>query len=133
MVSTTKIASGFPLLMKFILERSARLFSKQELVDRDFRYVYHDAYERMGCLANALGNLGIDMGDRVATLSWNTHRHFELYWAIPCMGAILHPVNVRLHPEQIAQIVNHAEDKVIFLDEDFIPLVEGLRKELNNH
>ncbi len=116
--------------MKFLLERSARLFSKQELVDRDFRYTYQDSYRRMRCIANALENLGIGVGDRVATLAWNTHRHFELYWTIPCMGAILHPVNVRLHPEQIAQIVNHAEDKVVFLEEDFLPLVEGLRREL---
>lgn len=130
MVSTIKIASNFPLLMKFILERSAQLFGKQELADRDFKYTYRDAYERMGCLANALKNLDVEMGDRVATLGWNTHRHFELYWTIPCTGAVLHPVNVRLHPEQIAQIVNHAEDKVLFLDEDFIPLVEDLKKDL---
>jgi fatty-acyl-CoA synthase len=129
-VSSIKIANNFPLIMKFILERSARLFSKQELVDRDFKYTYHDAYKRISCIANALENLKIEMGDRVATLASNTHRHFELYWAVPCAGAILHPVNVRLHPEQIAEIVNHAEDKVIFLDEDFIPLVEDLRREL---
>jgi fatty-acyl-CoA synthase len=116
--------------MKFILERSARLFPKQEIVDRNFRYTYHDAYERMCSLANAMEDLGVKMGDKVATLAWNTHKHFELYWTVPCMGAVLHPVNVRLFPDQIARIMNHAEDKIVFLDDDFIPLVEGLRGKL---
>jgi len=124
-------AGNFPLLMKFILERSARLFPKQEIVDPDLRYNYHDAHERMARLANALKSLGIERGDKVATLAWNTHRHFELYWTIPCTGAVLHPVNVRLFPEQISRIINHAEDKAVFLDEDFLPLVEGLRNELH--
>ena len=77
----------FPLLMKFIIERSAKLFPKQEIVDRDFMYTYHDAYERMCKLANVLQDLGVQTGDKVATLAWNTHRHFELYWTAPCMGA----------------------------------------------
>lgn len=123
-------ARPFPLLMKFILERSARLFSKQEIVDQDFRYTYHDAYERMCSLANAIEGLEVKTGDKVATLAWNTHRHFELYWTVPCMGAVLHPVNVRLFPDQIVRIMNHAEDKLVFLDDDFIPLVEGLREKL---
>ncbi len=116
----------FPLLMKFILERSAKLFSKQEIVDRSFRYTYYDAYKRMCKLANAIKDLGVEEGDRVATLAWNTHRHFELYWTVPCMGAVLHAVNVRLHPNQIVHIINHAEDEILFLDDDFLPLVECL-------
>lgn len=120
----------FPLLMKFILERTTRVFPKQEIVDRDLRYTYHDAYERMCSLANAIEDLEVKSGDKVATLAWNTHRHFELYWTVPCMGAVLHPVNVRLFPDQIVRIINHAEDKIIFLDDDFIHLVEGLRNNL---
>lgn len=120
----------FPLLMKFMLERSSRLFSKQEIVNRDFRYTYHDAYERMCSLANAIKGLEVEMRDKVATLAWNTHRYFELYWTVPCVGAVLHPVNVKLSSEQIVRIMNHAEDKVVFLDEDFIPLIENLRNRL---
>lgn len=120
----------FPLLMKFIIERSAKLFPKQEIVDRDFMYTYHDAYERMCKLANVLQDLGVQTGDKVATLAWNTHRHFELYWSVPCMGAVLHPINVRLFPDQITHIISHAEDKVVFLDDDLIPLVENLKNEL---
>lgn len=116
--------------MKFVLERSARLFLKQEMVDRDFRYICHDAYERMCSLANAIEDLEAEMGDNVATLAWNTHRRFELYWTAPCTGAVPHPVNVRSFPDQILRVMNHAEDKIIFLDDDFIPLVEGLRNEL---
>lgn len=120
----------FPLLMKFILERSARLFAKQEIVDRDFRYTYYEAYRRMCSLANAIKDLGVEIHDKVATLAWNTHRHFELYWTVPCIGAVLHTVNVRLLPDQIARIINHAEDRIVFLDDDFIPLVEGMRDKL---
>jgi fatty-acyl-CoA synthase len=118
--------SPFPLLMKFIFERSAKLFSKQEIIDQDFRYTYHAAYERMCRLANAIEGLGVGLEDKVAVLAWNTHRYFELYWTVPCMGAVLHPVNVRLSPDQIVQIMNHAEDKVVFLDNDFIPLIEDI-------
>jgi len=120
----------FPLLMKFILKRSARLFPKQEIVDGDFRYTYRDAYERMCRLANVLRDLEVETADKVATLAWNTHRHFELYWSVPCMGAVLHPVNMRLLQDQMVRIINHAEDKVVFLDSDFIPLLEGLREKL---
>lgn len=120
----------FPLLMKFILERSFKLFPKQEIVDRNIRYTYHNAYERMCCLANALEDLDIKMGHRLATLAWNSRKHFELYWTVPCMGAVLNPVNVRLFPDQIVHIINEAEDKIIFLREEFIPLVEELREKL---
>jgi fatty-acyl-CoA synthase len=120
----------FPLLMKFILERSTGIFPKQEIVNRNFRYTYHDAYVRVCRLANAIKGLGVREGDKVATLAWNTYRHFELYWAVPCMGAILHPVNVKLLPDQIISIINHAEDKVIVLDEDFIPLIEDMGSKL---
>lgn len=123
-------ARHFPLLMKFILKRAARVFSEREIVSRDFTYTYYEAYERICFLANAIQELEVKMGDKVATLAWNTHRHFELYWAVPCMGAVLHPVNVRLSPDQITRIMNHAEDKVVFLHDGFIPLVESLRDKL---
>lgn len=126
---------AFPLLLKTILERSRRLFPRKEIVSRDFsgefRYTYQDFYERVCRLANALEAMGIKRGDRVATFAWNNHRHLELYFAIPCLGAVLHTVNIRLFPDQIVYILNHAEDKVIFIDEDLVPLINGIKDRLN--
>jgi fatty-acyl-CoA synthase len=82
--------------------------------------------ERIDRLARALGRLGVKPGDRVATFAWNNQRHFELYFAVPCVGAVLHTLNIRLFEEQITYIVNHAEDKVIFIDDSLVPLLEEL-------
>ena len=73
-----------------------------------------------------LGKLGVEPGDRVGTFAWNNQRHFELYMAIPCIGAVLHTLNIRLFEEQLTYIVNHAEDKVIFVDDSLVPLLEPL-------
>ena len=78
-------------------------------------------------LANALARLGVKQGDRVASLAWNTYRHFELYYAVAGSGAVMHTVNPRLFPDQIAWILNDAEDGVLFLDLTFVPLVQKLR------
>jgi fatty-acyl-CoA synthase len=80
-------------------------------------YTYEDFAERVQRLARALRAMGIGPGDRVATFAWNSHRHLELYFAVPCLGAVLHTVNIRLFPEQIAYVVNHAKDKVMFIDD----------------
>ncbi|MBI1744605.1 AMP-binding protein [Candidatus Acetothermia bacterium] len=113
------------------LERSRRLFPKKEIVSRGlggkYRYTYHEFYERVCRLANVLEKLGIRQGDRVGTFAWNSHRHLELYFAAPCMGATLHTVNIRLFPDQISYILNHAEDKVLFVDEDLVPVIESLK------
>ena len=90
------------------------------------RYTYRDANQRAKRLANALKHLHIKTGDRVATLAWNGYRHFELYFAVSGMGAIVHTVNPRLFPEQIAWIVNHAQDNILFFDLTFAPLIEKL-------
>ena len=82
--------------------------------------------DRVDRLARALGTLGIEQGDRVGTFAWNNQRHFELYFAIPCVGAVLHTLNVRLFEEQLTYIVNHAEDKVVFVDDSLVPLLEKL-------
>jgi fatty-acyl-CoA synthase len=79
-------------------------------------------------VAEALLRLGIKVGDRVATLAWNGYRHMELYYAVSGMGAVLHTINPRLHPDQIAYIANHAEDQVLFFDLTFLPLVEAWRR-----
>ena len=124
-----------PLLVISLLEFAARHHGATEVVSRAVegpihRYGYRDAYGRAGRLAWALAELGIAPGDRVATLAWNTYRHFELYYAIPGVGAVCHTVNPRLHPEQIAYIVNHAEDRLIFADLTFLPLLERLAPSL---
>jgi acyl-CoA synthetase (AMP-forming)/AMP-acid ligase II len=94
------------------------------------RYTYADAYARAGQLANALSELGVQPGERIATLAWNGYRHLELYYAVPGMGAICHTINPRLLAEQIAYIVNHAEDTYLFFDLTFLPLVESLAPKL---
>jgi fatty-acyl-CoA synthase len=88
--------------------------------------------ERVDRLARALGKLGVEPGDRVGTFAWNNQRHFELYFAIPCVGAVLHTLNIRLFEEQLTYIVNHAEDKVIFVDDSLVPLFEKLAPSFQN-
>ena len=87
---------------------------------------YAQVSERVDRLARALGTLGVEPGDRVGTFAWNNQRHFELYFAIPCVGAVLHTLNIRLFEEQLTYIVNHAEDKVVFVDGSLVPLLEKL-------
>ena len=94
------------------------------------RYTYADAFRRTRMLANALAAVGIESGERVATLAWNDYRHFELYYAISCSGAVCHTVNPRLFPEQIEYIINHAEDRIVFVDPDFLPVLESLAGKL---
>ena len=121
---------NYPLVIKTILNRSNDLFPHKEIfsrcLDNDFRYTYADFYTRVCRLANVLKNLGIKQGDRVGTFAWNTHRHMELYFAITCTGAVLHTLNIRLFVNHLAHIVSHAEDKVIFVDEDLVPQMEEI-------
>ncbi|MCF8565243.1 long-chain fatty acid--CoA ligase [Alicyclobacillus tolerans] len=123
-----------PLLMKSLLERAEKLFPNKEVVSRTanglLRYTYREYGQRTRRLSSVLASLGVERGDRVATFAWNSHRHLEAYFAIPSMGAVLHTVNIRLFPEQIAYIVNHAEDKVMLIDEDLVPLIEGIQDKL---
>jgi fatty-acyl-CoA synthase len=120
----------YPLTLTPLLERARRLFPNKEIVTKAGpsleRYTYRQLAERVGRLANALESLGVRRGDRVATFAWNNARHLEIYWAAPCMGAVLHPLNLRLPGDQLAYIVNHAEDQVLFVDPSLIPGVEKL-------
>ena len=114
-----------------ILEHAARWHADAEIVSRlpeggIHRYTYADAHRRSRQLAQALLKLGIATGDRVATLAWNTHRHFELYYGVAGIGAVCHTINPRLFPEQLVYIINHAEDRLLFFDLTFLPLVERL-------
>ena len=124
----------YPLTLTHILEMAHRLFPGKEVATKTgvemHRYTYADFYARSAQLAEALARLGIRRGDRVATLAWNSYRHLELYFAIPCMGAVLHTLNLRLPPDQLAYIVNHAEDQVICVDATLVPLLERIAAEL---
>src|SRR5450830_597153 len=120
-----------PLLVSTILEFAARHFGDTEIVSRRVegdlhRYNWRDCRARTCQLANALATLGVTMGQRVATLAWNGYRHLEAYYAVSGSGAVLHTINPRLHPEQIAYISNHAEDQVLFFDKCFLPLIEAV-------
>ncbi|HWX96220.1 MAG TPA: long-chain fatty acid--CoA ligase [Solirubrobacteraceae bacterium] len=90
------------------------------------RASFAEVSERIDRLARALSRLGVEPGDRVGTFAWNNQRHFELYFAIPCVGAVLHTLNIRLFEEQLTYIANHAEDKVIFVDDSLVPVLEKL-------
>ncbi len=120
-----------PLLVKSILAHAERVNPHVELVsvtadNPRHRYSYRDAFARARKLANVLAGWGLERGDRVATLCWNDYRHFEAYYAICCSGHVVHTINPRLFSEQIEFIVNHAQDQWVFLDRDFIGLVEGI-------
>ncbi len=124
----------YQLTLQPILERAYRYFPKRRISTKVganmHRYTYADMYGRVGQLANALKKLGVKEGDRVATLAWNTYRHLELYFAVPCMGAVCHMLNLRLPPDQLIYIINHAEDKVIFVDQSLVPLLEKIADHL---
>jgi fatty-acyl-CoA synthase len=90
------------------------------------RTTHADLAARIDRLARALRTLGVEQGDRVGTFAWNNQRHLELYFALPCTGAVLHTLNIRLFEEQLTYIVNHAEDKVIFVDDSLVPILEKL-------
>lgn len=120
-----------PLLISSIIEFAGRHYPDGEIVSRRVegdlhRYTYRDCHKRARQLANALDTLEVKMGDRVATLAWNGYRHLEAYYAISGSGAVMHTINPRLFPEQIAYIVNHAEDQYLLFDTTFLPLVEAI-------
>ena len=124
----------WPLVLPHFLDRGRRIWSSQRIITRTrdgtHRYTYKDWAGRVDRLAGALSRLGIKSGDRVATFGWNSYRHYEVYFAAPCMGAVLHTVNIRLFPEQIVYVFNHAEDRVAFVDASLWPLFEKIRPQL---
>jgi len=124
----------YPLLLRTFLLRAAKFFPKKELVsyyaNETFRYTYADYFKRTCQLAHALESLGVKRGDRVASFALNNHRHMELYYGVPCTGAVLHTVNPRLPQHHMVYIINHAEDKVMFIDEDLLFLIEPIKDQL---
>lgn len=123
-----------PLTMSTLMDRGPELAPENEIVSRTrdgvHRYTYADLGRRSRQLANALHKLGVKQGDRVATLAWNGYRHLEIYYAVPCMGAVLHTLNLRLSSADLEYIINHAEDSVICVDQDLLPLLENLAGKL---
>ncbi|MDW5612184.1 long-chain-fatty-acid--CoA ligase [Mycolicibacterium sp. jd] len=124
-----------PLMISSLIEHAAAFHGDTEIVSRlpegpVRRTTWREINEHSKQVANALAELGIEQGDRVATLAWNSDRHLALYFGVSGSGAVMHTVNPRLFPEQIAYIVNHAEDRVLFFDITFAPLVAQLAGEL---
>ena len=124
-----------PLLVSGLIEHAERFHGGTEIVSKTVegavhRYGYRDAHSRAKRVAKALSALGVGMHDRVGTLAWNSYRHFEIYYGVAGSGAVIHTINPRLFPEQIVYIANHAEDKVVFYDTTFQPLVEKLRPQV---
>ncbi len=124
-----------PLLISQIIAHAATYYPDVEIVSRTIegpihRYGYADAEKRAKQVAEAVQKLGIKLGDRVGTLAWNGYRHFELYFGISGIGAVLHTLNPRLAPEHIVYIANHAEDQILFVDLNLLPIVEGVYDKL---
>ena len=126
-----------PLLISSLIRHASEHHGDTEIVSRlteggIHRYTYADAHKRSRQLANALITLGIQPGDRIGTLAWNGFRHFETYFAVSGMGAVLHTINPRLFPEQITYIVNHADDQYVFFDITFAALIDGIAPHCKN-
>jgi 3-(methylthio)propionyl---CoA ligase len=124
-----------PLLISSLIEHAGRVHGDQEVVTRTVegpihRSSWREVRHRSKQLAGVLERVGIQSGDRVATLAWNTHRHLEIYYGVSGMGAVCHTLNPRLHPTQLSYIINHAEDRVLFVDLTFVPIAEAIASSL---
>src|SRR5713101_9064329 len=124
-----------PLLISGLIAHADRHHGDAEIVSKTVdgsvhRYTYSDAHARAQKLANALQRLGVQPGERVATLAWNHSRHLEAYFGIPLMGGVLHTLNPRLSGADLAYIVNHAEDRVLLVDDVLLPVWERFRHEV---
>jgi fatty-acyl-CoA synthase len=127
----------YPLTLTQFFERARKIFHRKTMATRVpgiglWRYTYADYADRVCRLSAALAKLGLAKGDRVGTFAWNSHRHMEVYFAAPLMGMVLHTVNIRLSPQDITYIINHAEDRVLVVDASLWHLVEPIRKDLKS-
>jgi fatty-acyl-CoA synthase len=134
--SVKGLTSDYQLILPAILRRAEALYEPKEIVtrkpDKSFhRYTYADFVRRAKKLAVALGGLGLQKSDRVATLAWNNHQHLEAYFGVPCAGLVLHTINPRLSADDITYIINHAEDRVLLVDETMLGLLDGFRDRVN--
>ena len=129
------IMQDWPLTVDKILDHAKQIHGNREIVTRRVegnivRTTYADLHDSAKQVSNALIDSGISLGDRVATLGWNSARHMASWYGAMGIGAVLHTINPRLHPEQIAWIANHAEDKVLIFDKTFLPIVEAIKGQL---
>ena len=130
-IQVTKSAYQYPLLIKQLWHTPLLQAPDQEIVYRDMkRFTYRQLRERIGRLASSLDRLGVGAGDTVGVLDWDSNRFLEAYFAVPMMGAVLQTVNVRLSPEQIAYTINHAGSSVLLVNDDFVPVLEGIKQQL---
>lgn len=125
----------YPLTIQAILDRAERMYGHKRIISQltdksRHEYTYADLGQRVRTLASALAKLGVQAGDRVATLCWNHYWHVEAYFAIPAMGAVLHTLNLRLHHSDLEYIINHAGDRVIIVDDILLPLLEPIRDKI---
>src|SRR5437667_4912928 len=126
----------FPLTLAPIFRRAETLSPDREIVSRRpdrtlHRYSYRDFAERTRRLVRVLQDLGVTRGDRVATLAWSHSQHLEAYFAAPLAGAVLHTLNLRLHPDELAYVINHAEDRVLIVDASLVYLFASIRNRVN--
>ncbi len=128
LITPTKSAYNYPLLIKQMLSTPLIYSPDQEIVYRDIsRYDYKTFGKRVAKLASMLRDQGVKPGDTVAVMDWDSHRYLECFFAVPMMGAVLHTINIRLTAEQLIYTINHAEDHVILVNEDFVPLLESVK------
>ena len=127
-IEKTPSAYSYPLLIKNLFRTPMIYSPSQEIVYRDkLRYDYLTFGKRVARLANALGQLGAGPGTTVAVMDWDSHRYLECYFAVPMIGAVLHTINIRLSPEQLIYTINHAEDEVILVNAEFLPMLEAVK------
>ncbi len=130
-IEKTSSAYDFPLLIKNILSAPLKYTPEREIVYRDqMRYNYNTLNSRVSKLANSLQNLGLKQGETVGIMDWDSHRYLESFFAVPMMGAVLHTINIRLSPEQLIYTINHAEDDVILINSEFLPLLEAVKDQM---
>jgi fatty-acyl-CoA synthase len=133
LIQPTPSAHAFPLLIKNLLHTPLLYAPDQEIVYRDqVRMTYAQFGERICRLANGLKKLGVGPGDTVAVMDWDSHRYLECFFAVPMMGAVLHTINIRLSPEQLIYTINHAEDDVILVNEEFVPMLEAVKDQFSS-
>jgi len=127
LINRTPSAYEYPLLIKNLLFCPVVDAPDQEIVYRNHRFTYRDLRQRVAQLANALTRLGVKRGDTVAVMDWDSHRYLECFFAVPMIGAVLHTINVRLSPEQILYTIDHAEDDLLLVNSEFLPIVEQIK------
>lgn len=128
LIEQTPEAYGYPLLLKHILRTPLLYSPDQEIVYRSEKRINYVEFDKMARkLGSGLEKIGVKPGDVVGIMDWDSHRYLASYFGVPCIGAVMHTINVRLSPEQILFTINHAEDAVVFVHEEFIPIIEAIK------